>query len=99
MHLASIPKETQIKSKTVVRYISRSPRVPRVARCIEGCERETLDKTTSHPTKLQTTAAKSLVITTNGLNLRFPNEAAPMLDYFPRLFRGYMQHFAAHPFT
>ena len=66
-------KETQIKSKTVVRYISRSPRVPCVARCIEGCERETLDKTTSHPTKLQTTAAKSLVITTNGLNLRFPN--------------------------
>ena len=37
-----IPKETQIKSETVVRYISRSPRVPRVARCIEGCERETL---------------------------------------------------------
>ena len=35
-------RETQIKSKTVVRYISRSPRVPCVARCIEGCERETL---------------------------------------------------------
>jgi hypothetical protein len=26
----------------MVRYISRSPRVPRAARCIEGCERETL---------------------------------------------------------
>ena len=40
-NLGAMPaKETQIKSKTVVRYISRSPRVPCVARCIEGCERD-----------------------------------------------------------
>ena len=35
-------KETPIKFKTMVRYISRSLRVPRVAGCIEGRERETL---------------------------------------------------------
>jgi triphosphoribosyl-dephospho-CoA synthase len=35
-------EEAQIKSKTMVRYVSRSSRVPRIAQCIEGCERETL---------------------------------------------------------